>query len=135
MRTAGVHHVSLVVRDIARAREFYGDLIGLPEIARPDFGIPGAWFQAGPVQLHLLEPPSDADAGQPPSEFTVFAAPVAFEIDDASAVAADLAAAGYDVRGVGSPSGQLFVRDPDGNLVEFIAPGGRLGRAPPDAEA
>ena len=132
MRTAGVHHVSLVVGDIQRAREFYGDLVRLPEISRPDFGVPGAWFQAGPVQLHLIEPPPEADAGRPPREFSVFAAHVAFEIEDADAVAKDLAAAGYDVRGVGSPGGQLFVRDPDGNLVEFIAPGGRLGRQAAD---
>ena len=28
----------------------------------------------------------------------------------------------FEVRGRGSPSGQLFARDPDGNLIEFIRP-------------
>ena len=130
MLTRGAHHVSLVVRDTERSRLFYGGLLGLEEIERPDFGIPGAWYQAGPIQLHLVEPPQEVDSGTPPAEFTVFASHVAFEIEDSDAVASALSGEGFEVKGVGSPSGQMFVRDPDGNLVEFIRPGGRLGRRP-----
>ena len=53
---------------------------------------------------------------------------VAFEIEDSDAVASALSAEGFEIMGAGSPSGQMFVRDPDGNTVEFIQPGGRLGR-------
>jgi hypothetical protein len=28
--------------------------------------------------------------------------------------------------------GQIFLRDPDGNIIELIKPGGRVGKLPPD---
>jgi catechol 2,3-dioxygenase-like lactoylglutathione lyase family enzyme len=40
---------------LARARRFYLEILGLPEIARPNFNFPGAWFQVGTdLQLHLI---------------------------------------------------------------------------------
>jgi catechol 2,3-dioxygenase-like lactoylglutathione lyase family enzyme len=124
------HHVSLVVRDLAGARRFYGALLGLREIDRPDFGFPGAWYQAGDVQLHLIVPPPGVDAGAPPRALSPLAAHLAFEIDDYDAVRAALERAGLAVLGLGPEVGQLFVRDPDGNGIELIRPGGRLGRRP-----
>ena len=62
MLTQAAHHYSLDVSDIEVSRRFYGDLLGLSEIDRPDFGIPGAWYQAGPVQLHLIQTPDGVDA-------------------------------------------------------------------------
>ncbi len=49
----GVHHLSLKVDDLAAARQFYGDVLGLIEIERPDFTVEGAWFPLGTSQLHL----------------------------------------------------------------------------------
>lgn len=49
-----LHHVSLPVRDVDRARAFYRDVLGLREIARPPFSFAGAWFAAGDRQLHLI---------------------------------------------------------------------------------
>ena len=55
MRIAAIHHVSLTVHDLERSRSFYRDTLGLPEIARPPFNFPGAWFQVGASQhLHLI---------------------------------------------------------------------------------
>lgn len=130
MLTRGAHHVSLIVADIRRSRGFYGELLGLEEIERPDFGLPGAWYQAGAVQLHLLEPPADRDSGRPPETLTPLAAHLAFEVEDYEAVRESLEAAGVEVLGLGAEVGQLFARDPDGNVLEFIQPGGRLGRQP-----
>jgi catechol 2,3-dioxygenase-like lactoylglutathione lyase family enzyme len=50
----GVHHVVLLIDDLAAARQFYGDVLGLTEIDRPDFKLDGAWFQLGAGQLHLI---------------------------------------------------------------------------------
>jgi glyoxylase I family protein len=52
-----LHHVSISVTDLLRARRFYGDLLGLKEIARPPFDFPGAWYQLGDRELHLLVHP------------------------------------------------------------------------------
>jgi catechol 2,3-dioxygenase-like lactoylglutathione lyase family enzyme len=55
MTLDSIHHVSLTVTDLERSRRFYGEVLGLQEIARPNFDFPGAWFQLGVAQqLHLI---------------------------------------------------------------------------------
>ena len=39
---AAYSHMNIVADDLAAAREFYGTKLGLTEIPRPDFGVPGA---------------------------------------------------------------------------------------------
>ena len=126
--TRAAHHFSICVDDIDRARAFYGDALGLPEIERPDFGFPGAWYDAGPVQLHLIVPPPGADVGTRAEKLTPIAGHIAFEIESYETVRESLEAAGHEVLGLGAEVGQLFVRDPAGNVVELIQPGGQLGR-------
>ena len=122
MITKGAHHVSLCVTDLVQAREFYGALLGLPEIERPDLGISGTWYQAGSVQLHLIQTPEGMDLGSPAAKASPIANHIAFEIDDYAEVKSRLDSAGLDVIALGSERGQLFVRDPHGNMIEFIRP-------------
>lgn len=51
-----IHHVGLNVTDLERAKSFYRDVLGLTEIERPPFSFPGAWFGIGEhgQQLHLI---------------------------------------------------------------------------------
>ncbi len=49
-----IHHVSLPVTDVERAKRFYRETLGLRELERPPFDFPGAWFQLGDDQLHLI---------------------------------------------------------------------------------
>ena len=46
-------HASVCVGDIEEAVDFYGEVVGLHQIERPDFGFPGAWFRAGSTPVHL----------------------------------------------------------------------------------
>lgn len=62
-------HAGITVRDLARARRFYSDLLGLKEIPRPDLGFPGIWYGIGACQLHLMVPPEGHLAGEPEGPF------------------------------------------------------------------
>ena len=53
MEIESLHHVALTVTDLERSRRFYREVLGLEEIARPNFPFPGAWFQAGAGGQHI----------------------------------------------------------------------------------
>jgi catechol 2,3-dioxygenase-like lactoylglutathione lyase family enzyme len=51
-----LNHVSLLVKDTARALQFYQELLGLElDESRPQMTFPGAWLVVGAAQIHLLE--------------------------------------------------------------------------------
>ena len=49
-----LHHVAIPVSDLARARAFYADVLGLDEIPRPNFPFDGAWYRVGNHEIHLI---------------------------------------------------------------------------------
>ena len=49
-----IHHVSLLIADLERSKHFYHEVLRLIEINRPPFDFPGAWYQLGDRQLHLI---------------------------------------------------------------------------------
>jgi len=119
MKTQGAHHVSLTIDDLEAARAFYGGVLGLDEIERPDLGIGGAWYQAGTVQLHLIVAPPGVDTGSPAPNLTPLAHHVAFAIEDAAAIKEELEAAGHELIWLGPAAGQIFLRDPAGSVIEL----------------
>ena len=50
-----LNHASLIVSDLEVSLKFYSEVLGLQQVHRPDLGFPGAWFQLGGQQIHLLE--------------------------------------------------------------------------------
>jgi len=122
---AGMNHISFPVRDLERSRRFYEDVLGLEPIPRPDLPFPGAWLARSGIQVHLIVPPEGAPLGNPPPSLNPLAGHVAFAIADYDAVVAALHAAGVETLEAGSEVGQLWVRDPDGHLIELIQDRGR----------
>ncbi len=55
--SVSINHVALSVTDNERAIRFYVDVLGMTQLPRPDFGIPGAWLSAGAAMVHLIEVP------------------------------------------------------------------------------
>lgn len=49
-----LHHVAISVSDLARAKAFYGGILGLEEIPRPNFPFDGAWYRVGNREIHLI---------------------------------------------------------------------------------
>lgn len=116
-----VDHVSFPVRDLARALAFWRDVLGLEPMPRPDLGFPGAWLRAGDAQVHLIEVSADFQGGTPPPHLNPLAGHTAFAIDDYDAVLATIQRHGLEVLALGPEAGQLWIRDPDGHIVELIA--------------
>lgn len=106
----------------AAARGFYGELLGLAEIPKPESmrSRGGVWFDAGGLDIHLSGDPSHAgEDGQ--RHFGL-------EVADVDALRAKLEAAGIPTdAGRPAPWKRFFARDPFGNRIEFHEPGGLRG--------
>jgi glyoxylase I family protein len=116
----GVHHVSYAVQDLDRSARFYEDVLGLPRVERPELGLPGIWYETGSSQIHLIQTPEGADVGSPPSQLSPLANHNAFAIDDYSGTLSHFKKHDVDVLETSPENGQMWVRDPDGNILEFI---------------
>lgn len=120
-RLVRILHVSVIVRDVERALRFYRDVLGLtPDTDRPDLGYPGAWLNLGDQQIHLLQLPNPDPVDNRPAHGGRDRH-VAIGVKDFDGLRQQL-----DTQGIAytlSKSGRsaLFVRDPDGNALEFIA--------------
>jgi catechol 2,3-dioxygenase-like lactoylglutathione lyase family enzyme len=124
-----LQHCGLIVADLDRSRRFYGGALGLDEVPRPDnFVFAGAWFQVGEDQLHLLvetDTTGSAGAADPgPSARMGLATHIALEVDDLDAARARLDEHGVALIGGPMPRGdgydQIFMRDPDGYVIELF---------------
>jgi len=116
-------HSGVTVRDLERSKRFYGDLLGLKEIDRPDLGFPGAWYAIGDTQLHLMVPPPDRPAGDADPQFTGRVRHLALGALGWDALVRRLRTEGAPMRdSAPSPGGprRVFVKDPDGNVVELV---------------
>jgi catechol 2,3-dioxygenase-like lactoylglutathione lyase family enzyme len=117
VRIVGIDHVQLTMPPGGEdaARRFYGDVLGLEEVAKPAAlaGRGGAWFRSAGVQLHL-----GVEADFQPSR----KAHPAFQVQGLTALIVRCVNAGYPVeRDVPVPGQQrVHVADPFGNRLEFI---------------
>lgn len=123
IRVKSLDHVTIVVKDLAATRRFYIDVLGMDEVARPAFSFAGQWFQAGPTLIHtILEYEGSGSAGLGCGANTR-GHHFAFLVDDAASAARELEKLGIPfvspVKLRPDGAAQLFIRDPDGHLVEL----------------
>lgn len=117
-RVLGIDHVQLAgpAGCEAAARHFYGGLLGLPEVPKPENlrASGGAWFAAGAQELHIgIEEPFAPARKAHPSLVT----------DDVEALAAALADAGFPIRWDERIPDvpRFYAEDPFGNRLEIRA--------------
>ena len=102
-----VDFVSVPTRNIQKAKEFYGGVLGLPENG-PDE------FSAGNVTLGLWEPARDGE------EFAPNPAGIGLRVPDVAEARQELEQAGVEFKGETIDSGvchMAFFTDPDGNWL------------------
>jgi catechol 2,3-dioxygenase-like lactoylglutathione lyase family enzyme len=112
-------HVNVTVpRELeAAAKEFYGSILGLHEVAKPRGSAKrgGAWYQIGAVQVHLSIEDAPARA--------LSRRHVCVIVPDLGAAERHLQAAGVEVLADDQPIpgvSRFYVRDPGGNRIEIV---------------
>ncbi len=117
-----LHHVSLVVRDLERAKRFYSDVLQFQEIERPPFKSKGMWYAVGDHQLHLIENPdgetlrkSEIDSGD--GHFAVWVKSYKNTVEWLDQANIPYEARPQSVAGFT----QIYIVDPDCNVIEFDA--------------
>ncbi|MDD1623250.1 MAG: VOC family protein [Methylococcaceae bacterium] len=114
-----LNHASLIVANLDISLKFYREILGLQQVDRPDLGFPGAWFQLGDQQIHLLELENpDPITGRP--EHGGRDRHVALNAISLTPLQDILNKAGIVYTMSKSGRRALFCRDPDGNAIEII---------------
>jgi catechol 2,3-dioxygenase-like lactoylglutathione lyase family enzyme len=125
-----LHHVAIRTQDVAATNRFYVDVLGMREVERPPLGFPGSWLAIDRTMIHVMggeRGRTDAPRGGAVDHIALRA--VGFEeFKDR------LGAHGIEYRESGIATAglrQLFVRDPNGIVVElnFDEPGVAAGPA------
>ena len=112
------HHVQLAIPPGAEddAREFYGEVLGCEELAKPDLlaARGGAWFRYGGVEIHLGVEEDHRPARK---------AHPGILVGDLDELEARLRTAGFEVEPDYNLPGyrRFYVPDPFGNRLEFLA--------------
>jgi catechol 2,3-dioxygenase-like lactoylglutathione lyase family enzyme len=128
MTITGIHHVQITVPVGAedQARRFYCEVLGCPEVEKPDAlrERGGIWVQVGDQQLHIgVESGVDRRTTK---------AHLAYEVSDIDHWRRNLKGDGVAIlESVPIPGFDRFeFRDPFGNRVEMIEPDERQGQSP-----
>ena len=120
MQVHELNHVALHVRNLDASTHFYGELLGLPLLPRPDFPFGGAWYALGSQELHLI-----VDETLPAGER--HHGHLALRVENSTAVRRELEARGItEISGPAPrPDGalQMFLTDPDGHRIELLDTG------------
>ena len=116
---AKIHHVNVTVPGFLEtaAKQFYGVVMGLTEVPKPaeSKGRGGAWYQLGPMQLHLsIEDGLGADC--------ISKRHVCYTVADLAAAEGKFREAGVEILPDDIPTPgwtRFYVRDPGGNRLEI----------------
>ena len=127
----GLHHVSLIVRDVAASQRFFCEVLGMEAVPPPpSFKFVVAWVRKGPAELHLVQAddavqaPGDKEIWQRPDRDATFARHVCLQINNVDALVERLRihqvpiVAGPRARGDGPT--QTYIHDLDGHLIELV---------------
>jgi glyoxylase I family protein len=111
-------HIAVMVNDLDRAVKFYSDLLGLERIDR-SLKYPGAWYQIGDVQIHLIVDANYRSDRHIDLTVSTRNPHIALGVRDLDAAKQKLLMANCIVKMSNSGRAALFTQDPDGNAIEL----------------
>jgi glyoxylase I family protein len=109
-------HTAILVTDLERAEHFYSQVLGLSKVDRA-LKYPGAWYQIGDYQIHLIVAPSVPTENQ--NQKWGRNPHVAFSVVDLDIAKQELLHQHYLIQASASGRAALFTQDPDGNIIEL----------------
>jgi catechol 2,3-dioxygenase-like lactoylglutathione lyase family enzyme len=116
MEVINLHHVNVTVPASLEeaAKHFYGSVMGLPEVPKPEEskGRGGAWYQLGAVQLHLSREDAPLESRK---------RHVCYQVRDLAQAEARFREAGVEIIPDDMPVAgwpRFYVHDPGGNRIE-----------------
>jgi catechol 2,3-dioxygenase-like lactoylglutathione lyase family enzyme len=121
IKLKAIRHTGVPVTDVKKAKRFYGDVLGLKEIPRPNIpGIPGMWYEWKGVQVHIIGQ-RDAKKGK---RLPAVGSHIAIQVEDLEAAKKELKRRRVKFQELTPPPSMrakpvLFLKDPDGNVVEL----------------
>ena len=114
----GYLHAAVVLSNLDRAIEFYTNILGLERIDR-QLKYPGAWYQIGDFQLHLIENTNERYSDNINLNISTRNPHIALAVRDLDAAKQQLLASNCIVKMSNSGRAALFTQDPDGNAIEL----------------
>jgi len=115
-------HTAIAVCNLELANHFYGTILGLQRVDR-QLKFPGAWYQVGEEQIHLIVPESSSPQessqvldntqkwGRNPH--------LAFRVKDLAQAKEQLLHHNCPIQISASGRPALFTQDPEGNVIEL----------------
>jgi len=119
---AAIHHVNVTVPRAleSQAKHFYGVVMGLQEVPKPEESRArgGAWYQVGPLQLHLSIENGEDGLG----EGCISKRHVCYTVANLAQAEKKFRDAGVEIIPDDIPTpgwSRFYVRDPGGNRLEI----------------
>ena len=127
MNILRLDHAALLVKDVERSRQFYCQVLGMEVIP----GLGTIWLARGSAEIHLLGESEPGRAAQASGKYydddlaDGYTTHIALEVEDLEEAQRHLKEHGVEIvcgpRPRGNDGEQLYVRDPDGYVIELFA--------------
>lgn len=117
MKVTQCLHTAVLVSDLEQAEHFYSNILRLSKVERT-LKYPGAWYQVGDFQIHLIVAPTTPTEPQNPEKWGRNPH-IALSVTDLNTAKNQLIAHNCPIQTSASGRAALFTQDPDNNIIEL----------------